>query len=685
MFNIELLTEVFGHPENGRLKLPDRMVQPGTSSKVWNNVFGNRRKLKEAADGLSRSRVLSAIPRKVARTLDPELIVAGLLISCASRYNVFEEHLPFDYRTWVSLMGAVHNRVVKKLPPAPPSLDHLSLDLGKYDLQMDESKSRDPFYLQALAHYAVEVGYTDLNSDDKDLADFFVNTALCEINDSSFIVDFLDKFPWLKHRNTKLYEGALEEVQENEAEYEEFDFTDFLADCASRLNGMAMADRSGQLKTLVSVARLADDLINNDNLGLRQELYTRVNMEKDRLLEFVEDSINQSTAISTLKNIPSWVSSRDLVSQLQEPIQVPWLGAGSFQAIADYCARCDKHRETMQEFPERFIDSLKSYRRLKAEVAEETSKDDMSIDTLIAKSAELKVADAVLSETSEQAGQVFLSLLTGMIDFKKSLEESEDQTLALTLQAPVLGLSAPMAEPEPEALVPKEAGVDAVALEQLSVDLKALHGKLDAAQAQAVELDELNTSLMNQIDTLKHENHVLKQRVVYEPQKEVNIEPIDVTNNTLIALITQNRTPNPEEILKMFEAMAPDRLEVLPSAIQSAQEADNFGLPYRLCDFLYKLIFDYLDMIKSGNPDAEARKIFGQNYSAKESEGVTSSKRLRAMREFYYGGETVLFLQHLSVGRNYGTQKSIRVYFKIIEGRVVIAHCGAHLETMTTN
>lgn len=679
MIDDELLTNLFADSPMRSLKLPDRMLQPSTMAKIWINVFGNRRKLKDAADDLKKAKPLNLFPRMLTRVLEPELVIGSLLLTREGRYRVFDERLPFNYDSWLNLMIQVHNRVNKKLPGAKNPLESIGFDLGKYNIQMDEEKSRDVFYLKGLSYYISERAYQDLNSDDKDLADFFVNTSLCEIGDFAFIVDFLDKYPFLKNRNKLLYEGAVDGHKEELAEFENMEFADFAAECADRLSRMAQVDRPGHLLNLVGVAQLVDKLVNDQHLGLRNELSKRINQEKQRLVDFVEQTLAKATLIPSLKDMPVWSECAALIADVKKDLGPSTLSPEASQAISDYCKKRTEFQETMIEFPDRFKDALEDFKRLKAEVAEEALRDDSDGDSILKKGAKVVEANSALISTSDQAGTAFVTLLAGLSELWGRLNQASDRPLALTHEAPALAL------PPPDETAKTTPEVDTAAMDQLVAQNKALLAKLEKTHVHLVEMEELTSNLEQENSTLKREHHILKQRVTYEPAKQVDGEPLDVTDNTLIALITQNRTPNPEEILRLYQAMAPDRIEVMDCAFESARDASDFHLPYRLSELLHKLLFEYLDMIKSGNPDSEARKIFGKGYSAKESETVTSNKRLRAMREFYYGGETVLFLQHLSVGRSYGTQRSIRVYFKVIEGKVVIAHCGLHFDTMQTN
>jgi hypothetical protein len=54
------------------------------------------------------------------------------------------------------------------------------------------------------------------------------------------------------------------------------------------------------------------------------------------------------------------------------------------------------------------------------------------------------------------------------------------------------------------------------------------------------------------------------------------------------------------------------------------------------------------------------------------------------MREFDYNGERVHFTKHIAIGNKYGTANTIRMYFEIIDGKLIISYCGEHLTTAMT-
>ena len=227
----------------------------------------------------------------------------------------------------------------------------------------------------------------------------------------------------------------------------------------------------------------------------------------------------------------------------------------------------------------------------------------------------------------------------------------------------------------------------------LREDLKqAKQEALTLAEKLTVQekLNQSNSTVIENLTTELSEYrgnvHKLKQRLTFIPKAPEEPEVTTPLPFDLFKKIIIGAQPNPLEILSFFELEAPDRVVVLPSAKVSADEANDYRNGHRLADLVQRLLYPYFDAIQSGEADATARKILGNNnYAAKESQGVEQNRSLRSQREFEYNGETYYFQRHLSLGRNYGTADSIRLYFEIIEGKVVIAYCGKHLDSVQTN
>ena len=129
-----------------------------------------------------------------------------------------------------------------------------------------------------------------------------------------------------------------------------------------------------------------------------------------------------------------------------------------------------------------------------------------------------------------------------------------------------------------------------------------------------------------------------------------------------------------------MEHLFPARITVLPEAWTSARHPADFEYGQKLFALLYSLATGYWACLSEGLPDQEARKVFGNAYAAKESEGVSSNKGAKRKRTFMLAGEEHVIMKHLKIGVKDSSVESIRVHFEWFADRkkIVIGHCGAH-------
>ena len=106
----------------------------------------------------------------------------------------------------------------------------------------------------------------------------------------------------------------------------------------------------------------------------------------------------------------------------------------------------------------------------------------------------------------------------------------------------------------------------------------------------------------------------------------------------LLSMFAGAGKPSVTEVLEIVRTLAPDRVEILPSAWQSAEEMDDhFEATDRLLQLLCKLVTTYADTLKEKG-DAQARLVFASGeFSAKEST-ATGKGQLGALRKFLYKG-----------------------------------------------
>ena len=159
----------------------------------------------------------------------------------------------------------------------------------------------------------------------------------------------------------------------------------------------------------------------------------------------------------------------------------------------------------------------------------------------------------------------------------------------------------------------------------------------------------------------------------------VSVEPC-VRDAFLRRMAGEDLTP--EQALRLLAFMFPDRIVVLESAYRSAAEARGFTRPQKMVERLLRLTIDYVDAMRAGGGDAAGIKVFGADgYAAKESETVETRAIAVKLRTFTYKGVDYYMQRHLKIGTKRSAEDGWRCHFEWLpeEGRVVIGHCGKHL------
>jgi len=164
------------------------------------------------------------------------------------------------------------------------------------------------------------------------------------------------------------------------------------------------------------------------------------------------------------------------------------------------------------------------------------------------------------------------------------------------------------------------------------------------------------------------------------------IEGQVVCDLDLIRRVAMREDLSAGEVLAYFAFIGAGRVEVLKSAWRSAT---GYAAPFlhtgRMIDLLDKLVFEYLPLITNGTPDAQARQVFGTKaYKSEESDATICDARMRKMREFEFQGERRVFERHLCVSNKCG-REGMRLYFEVIDGVVVLAYAGPHLDVKRSN
>jgi len=231
-----------------------------------------------------------------------------------------------------------------------------------------------------------------------------------------------------------------------------------------------------------------------------------------------------------------------------------------------------------------------------------------------------------------------------------------------------------------------ETGASASYAAFLESEVIGLETKYRGLQHAKTEIEDLNLDLQQRLedleeefDQLRHQCDTLKASL---DAAKSDSETVDLSelHDPIRALAKGD--PTPEQLLRILTALYPDRLVVLDSAWKSAREAAKFRHSRKLFDKLLALVDAYYDELSAGKGDAEARKVFGESYSARESEQVENNTRARELRTFSYKGVPVEMMQHVKIGVKDSAAETIRVHFKwdSSERKIVIGHCGPHLD-----
>lgn len=180
----------------------------------------------------------------------------------------------------------------------------------------------------------------------------------------------------------------------------------------------------------------------------------------------------------------------------------------------------------------------------------------------------------------------------------------------------------------------------------------------------------------NHIDSLKY--------ALNDKTAEQTVGPghdLSAVREAIATIISGN--PTLQQVIQVIGALYPDRIVVLPSALDSARESDRGGFRHghRAYTMLTTFADGYWQALASGKGDQIAKACFGYNaFSSNEGEGLTADGNRR--RSFAYNGTVYRMIKHLKYGVKDSLADTLRIHYEWIaeEKRLVIGHCGKHLD-----
>lgn len=214
-------------------------------------------------------------------------------------------------------------------------------------------------------------------------------------------------------------------------------------------------------------------------------------------------------------------------------------------------------------------------------------------------------------------------------------------------------------------------------IEVMRADVAAARESTESAEALMYEEASKLTALQADLSRLEEENRGLRERVrAVGIPGQVASSPI--TADDLYTVFEQS--PTLETSLRIVGSVFPERVTTLPSAYESARDSFVFRHRKKAFDLLWMLCTEYWAALSNGESDMTARRFFGASYAAKESD--TLSKAGRRRRTFEYTGENIEMEKHLKVGVADNRTDTLRIHFEWLaaERRIVIGHCGGHLD-----
>lgn len=681
----ELLSFALSHFEKSEDSFP---LPPKFSNKdadqirAWRHAIVDAKKIKAMAALLRKSPGANFAPKRIINNIPDESLIAIFFRNHDTR-ETLAKWFADNGKKFIGineLHPAMVERVTRRELAGEIKLSDKLLGIIKED-ELNQLEDNIEF----LNRCASEDFYRSISEPLRDTLDLALNLLLAFPGTERFASAFLAAYPWLAVNQPAVEpeddeddaRKALEDAQERESKpFDQSAFREFVQHHARALfNNARPGDNPWgivnyhehfiQLSILSENFRSESESFFNEAFANEHEgvingfarIFTTANKYK------VFDSINE------------WLAAEEKISAAYETPIVDTSSETDIYAIGFFLERRNGCLSENIAFLHEFQRALKKLGKEVSRLTEMTINQTGSLDEILELTQSIATTKAKCLADSDVFLEIVDEYLEAFHEVCAALNKEAVESAHTEKSAEVLNLELMLAEVTGK-LRKSEASVGLVN-DQLKQAYLSLENEKDRRIHQEAQTDSLKAAL--------HEaRSELQARTAIEGVQAPAVLP-DADPSLLLGLLKGDIKRTPLMILDTLSAIYPDRLVILESARKSARAADNFNLPDRLAQLLDALINPYLDSIRSGKPDTEAKTVLPQSYAAKESDTVLNTPRLRSMREFSYKGEPQLFLQHVGVGRNYGTQHSIRLYFKVIDEKLVIAYCGEHLENASTN
>ncbi|AYG48364.1 hypothetical protein DV532_29415 (plasmid) [Pseudomonas sp. Leaf58] len=681
----ELLSFALSHFEESVDSLP---LPPKFSSKdadqirAWRHAIVDSKKIKTMAALLRKSPGGNFAPKRVINNIPDEALLAIFFRSHDNRVTLAR---------WFSDNGKKFTGLYELHPSMVERVTRRELveetRLSDKLLGIIEEEELDHLAenMEFLKRCASQNFYQSISEPLRDTLDLALNLLLALPGTERFTSVFLASYPWLAVNQPAVepmdVEDDVQKALENEQEadpkpFDQSAFREFVQHHARALfNNARPGDNPWGIVNYHE--HFTQKTILSENYRRESENFFNATFAKEHegVIEGFSRIFTTANNYKVFDTLNAWKVAEEKVVVTYDIPVISVSSEKDIHAIGFFLQRRNGCLSENFEFLREFQRSLKKMGKDVSRLTEMTINQTGSLDEIL----ELTQSIAATKGKCMADAEAFLEIVGEYLDaFREvcaALNKQVVEGAPVEKSTEVLNLEQMLAETTGK-LKESEASVSLLN-DQLKQAYLSLESEKDRRVHQEAQTDSLKTAL--------HEaRSELQARAALEGAQAPAAQA-DADLSLVLGLLKGDIKRTPLMILETFSAIYPDRLVILDSARKSALAADNFNLPDRLAQLLDTLINPYLDSIRSGQPDAKARTVLPQSYAAKESDTVMKSPRLRAMREFTYEGEPQLFIQHVGVGRNYGTQHSLRIYFRVINEKLVIAYCGEHLENASTN
>lgn len=688
--NLEQLVEsvveqIFGDASRDSYGLlPDRFLEKEYFENLINLVFPQHLKLKSYESTL-RKYLSDVSPNRETLRKVPAVDMLFMIFTTAESREHFYQSQGFSVQTDHPLV--LEARASSLLEKVISSCGESRTPLPDEVVKIAPSNVINGY--PVLENHTSEADYTKLGKVARNYVDLLVNIVLVHSERPAFIKRFFDAYPWIKANQQKFYDATVKHLEKHGDPFVNEDETLSFKGITSEWANFLLArseylsrKSNSRIAKIASTYRAFDKMIKSES-GPTNAFDTAI---REDAHEIINALTSVDEAFAPAEKFIKGRKIKELIEQAEQAFSYSFAGAsltGDFveQVVIYAKVRGDTIR-TIKEVAGEAVKRADSVGRVSRYISQAIESGDLE------KLAKIAEASAELNEQAskftDEVCHIFVAFDAQMDEFQKLIQISENQKQQA---ARVQHLE-------------EEVGSVTDAIRSLETQLGSANDQLLALQS---ELKEKNTQLESlnaaheelelsvherdeTIASLKQEVHGLKMNQAAAYQKSSKSSELGGgIDHEVLATMLRNMSFAPAEQLRIFGSVAADRVVILPSAFKSAEDASNFQYTARLADTIYKLIFPYLDALRSGQPDSEAKGLLPASYAARESMTVENHKRLRGLREFDYMGEKVYFDAHVAAGGGYGTQNMVRLQFKYLDEKIVIAYCGEHLEVASTN